>query len=29
MFTLEGSFEEFMKLQIMIVKPTEYAVMGK
>lgn len=29
MFTLECSFEEFMKSQIMSVKPTEYAVMGK
>ena len=29
MFTLEGSFEELMKSQIMSVKPTEYAVMGK
>ena len=28
-FTLEGSFEELMKSQIMSVKPTEYAVMGK
>lgn len=29
MFTLEGSFEEFMKSQIMSVKPIKFAVMGK
>ena len=29
MFTLEGSFEEFMKSQIMSVKPIKSAVMGK